>query len=231
MTDPIPILYQHEDGRYALSFGPARFAIGEPAWYRVPLDLIEAQRTSVQPAADPQPPRLTHDQMIALRDFQRTVIMDSAHSIDKSTIQHLAQLGALEPRGFGKHRLSAYGEWLLSTPVAATTPPFAGYDRNFNPGSNPDNPQTEQDADTEDALPDTTLLHELALAGLICKIIPGLDSGDILADAPAASAALSAQPDPATAAARDVLAERRRQVEAEGWTPEHDDTHVNDECE
>jgi hypothetical protein len=28
-----------------------------------------------------------------------------------------------------------------------------------------------------------------------------------------------------TAAARDVLAERRRQVEKEGWTPEHDDQH------
>lgn len=26
-------------------------------------------------------------------------------------------------------------------------------------------------------------------------------------------------------AARDVLTERRRQVEAEGWTPEHDDKH------
>lgn len=28
-----------------------------------------------------------------------------------------------------------------------------------------------------------------------------------------------------TSAADDVLAERRRQVEAEGWTPEHDDDH------
>ena len=27
------------------------------------------------------------------------------------------------------------------------------------------------------------------------------------------------------AAARDVLAERRRQIDAEGWTPEHDDEH------
>jgi len=27
-------------------------------------------------------------------------------------------------------------------------------------------------------------------------------------------------------AARDVLAERRRQIEAEGWTPEHDDQHA-----
>lgn len=32
--------------------------------------------------------------------------------------------------------------------------------------------------------------------------------------------------DTLSAAARDVLAERRRQVEAEGWTPEHDDKHV-----
>ena len=30
-------------------------------------------------------------------------------------------------------------------------------------------------------------------------------------------------------AARDVLAERKRQVEAEGWTPEHDDKHAKGE--
>ena len=30
-----------------------------------------------------------------------------------------------------------------------------------------------------------------------------------------------------TAAAADVLAERKRQVMTEGWTPEHDDQHVN----
>lgn len=28
-----------------------------------------------------------------------------------------------------------------------------------------------------------------------------------------------------TQAAKDVLAERRRQIEGEGWTPEHDDEH------
>lgn len=32
-----------------------------------------------------------------------------------------------------------------------------------------------------------------------------------------------------TAAARDVLAERSRQIEAEGWTTEHDDQHSNGE--
>lgn len=30
-----------------------------------------------------------------------------------------------------------------------------------------------------------------------------------------------------TSAARDVLAERQRQIEAEGWTPEHDDQHTD----
>ncbi|AHN74712.1 hypothetical protein DA70_09780 [Pandoraea pnomenusa] len=48
----------------------------------------------------------------------------------------------------------------------------------------------------------------------------------------AARAALSAdggERKDATAAARDVLAERQRQVESEGWTFEHDDEHVNDE--
>jgi hypothetical protein len=29
-----------------------------------------------------------------------------------------------------------------------------------------------------------------------------------------------------TAAARDVLAERQRQIDVEGWTPEHDDVHA-----
>ena len=32
-----------------------------------------------------------------------------------------------------------------------------------------------------------------------------------------------------TDAAHDVLAERQRQIAAEGWTPEHDDGHANDE--
>jgi hypothetical protein len=34
-----------------------------------------------------------------------------------------------------------------------------------------------------------------------------------------------------TAAARDVLAERSRQINAEGWTPEHDDAHEDGDLE
>ncbi|MFP5078256.1 hypothetical protein ACLE20_13190 [Rhizobium sp. YIM 134829] len=36
-------------------------------------------------------------------------------------------------------------------------------------------------------------------------------------------------PQPQEMAAADVIAERRRQVEAEGWTPEHDDFHSDAE--
>jgi|JI8StandDraft_1071087.scaffolds.fasta_scaffold394550_2 hypothetical protein len=36
---------------------------------------------------------------------------------------------------------------------------------------------------------------------------------------------LAITPDRLSSAARDVLAERRRQIEVEGWTPEHDDRH------
>ncbi|WP_404991205.1 hypothetical protein [Cupriavidus pauculus] len=42
----------------------------------------------------------------------------------------------------------------------------------------------------------------------------------------AALAILAQAAPPATSAARDVLAERQRQISAEGWTPEHDDEHI-----
>jgi len=48
----------------------------------------------------------------------------------------------------------------------------------------------------------------------------------------AAFACIDQKPDHAdtlTDAARDVLAERQRQISKEGWTPEHDDAHVNEE--
>jgi hypothetical protein len=37
----MPRLYQHDDGRYGLSFGPAKFAVCEPAWHSVPIDVID----------------------------------------------------------------------------------------------------------------------------------------------------------------------------------------------
>lgn len=50
---------------------------------------------------------------------------------------------------------------------------------------------------------------------------------DVRVDAIAATIRRLAQAaPPATSAARDVLAERQRQISAEGWTPEHDDEHI-----
>lgn len=45
---------------------------------------------------------------------------------------------------------------------------------------------------------------------------------------PAELRGITARPEPSEAV-RDVLAERRRQVEVEGWTPEHDDQHAFEE--
>lgn len=44
MTDNHDVrLYQHDDERYGLSIGPASFAAGDPAWHRVPIDVIDME--------------------------------------------------------------------------------------------------------------------------------------------------------------------------------------------
>ncbi|AYD65330.1 hypothetical protein DVB37_16435 [Achromobacter sp. B7] len=70
---------------------------------------------------------LPSDGLDALRDFKLTVIQDGFHKIGKPMIQQLAQAGALESLGFGKHRVTEYGEWLLSSSSAAlASAPVAG---------------------------------------------------------------------------------------------------------
>ncbi|MGV2862110.1 hypothetical protein [Achromobacter sp. AGC39] len=72
-------------------------------------------------------PMLPSDAPDALRDFKLTVIQDGFHKIGKPMIQQLAQAGALESLGFGKHRVTEYGEWLLSSSsVALASAPVAG---------------------------------------------------------------------------------------------------------
>lgn len=57
---------------------------------------------------------------------------------------------------------------------------------------------------------------------LSLAVAAGIDGEEQALDAPETASALSA-------AARDVLAERRRQIGAEGWTQEHDDEHSTQE--
>jgi hypothetical protein len=59
-------------------------------------------------------------------------------------------------------------------------------------------------------------LNDGTLAGIYLAMVNAAPAGDVPGEAQ-------------TQAARDVLAERRRQVEAEGWTPEHDAEHSRGE--
>ncbi len=70
----------------------------------------------------------------------------------------------------------------------------------------------------------TNALHEAS--GALAGAVEGTYSGDVLImlSLPAARALYDLTQDQA---ALDVLAERARQIEVEGWTPEHDDKYVS----
>lgn len=69
----------------------------------------------------------------------------------------------------------------------------------------------------------TRSLHKLGYPNPIDILIEQFNAA-VGPQAPKPSPA--AQGDALTQAARDVLAERQRQISAEGWTPEHDDEHL-----
>ncbi|WP_019919083.1 hypothetical protein [Methyloversatilis discipulorum] len=66
--------------------------------------------------------------------------------------------------------------------------------------------------------------------GLLCEYTDYPDEGaTLLVEGQPTVAAPAPAEVPMTQAATDVLAERQRQISAEGWTPDHDDEHVCDE--
>lgn len=74
----------------------------------------------------------------------------------------------------------------------------------------------------------------LSVAGIICGHLDTVLGQSKVMAAARDIAGLFVAPAPAagdaqTNAARDVLAERQRQISAEGWTPDHDDEHSNGE--
>jgi hypothetical protein len=58
-----PILYQHDDGRYALAGSEelATFTVGDPAWHRVPLDVVALTGSKSATGARPRDPVATSD--------------------------------------------------------------------------------------------------------------------------------------------------------------------------
>ncbi|WP_229520066.1 hypothetical protein [Massilia oculi] len=77
-----------------------------------------------------------------------------------------------------------------------------------------------------------TMMQRLAAIGVVRRTSGSYyettEFGLRVLDQPAPSAPGTPEA-PQTAAARDVLAERKRQVEQEGWTPAHDDQYDGDE--
>ena len=82
-------------------------------------DYGRAALASAPVAGEAQPPVLPGDALDALRNFKLSVIRDGYHKVRKQMIRQLAEAGALESLGFGKHRVTQYGEWLLSGAYAA----------------------------------------------------------------------------------------------------------------
>nr|WP_297388199.1 hypothetical protein [uncultured Roseateles sp.] len=66
--------------------------------------------------------------------------------------------------------------------------------------------------------------RECRHCGWLCRPNPAESQRWYPLTDPAPAPAVEAQAD-MSSAARDVLAERSRQIEVEGWTPEHDDEH------
>lgn len=70
-----------------------------------------------------------------------------------------------------------------------------------------------------------------AVIGDWCEKGDKRDNRDLIYQGAALALSLSSAPEPPvgdgwTQAALDVLSERKRQIEVEGWTPEHDDEHA-----
>ena len=130
--------------------------------------------------------------------------------------------------------------------MSAACPDCGGYYRllaHTDIGAPQPEAQAVAAADVQEAV--NTIMEQAQVFASAWSLVGGrFDSGNGLADAEDAklelrslvrSLALYAatpQPEPRKAlseAARDVLAERERQVTAEGWTPEHDDEHEHGE--
>lgn len=75
------------------------------------LDDLDRHKMAMSPATSV--PEATQQQLNDLNNFFNSVCEGGLHSVEKSGIQSLTELGALENCGFGKHRLTRFGTYLL----------------------------------------------------------------------------------------------------------------------
>lgn len=79
------------------------------------LDDLDRYKMAMGPAT--AAPEATQQQLNDLNKFFNAVCEGGLHSVEKAGIQSLTELGALENCGFGKHRLTRFGTYLLEQPV------------------------------------------------------------------------------------------------------------------
>ncbi len=72
-----------------------------------------------QPTQAAAVPHLTAPELSDLMDFHSAVCCDHGHTVEKEGMRRLAQIGAVESVGFGKHRLTEFGVYLLAAAPAA----------------------------------------------------------------------------------------------------------------
>lgn len=63
--------------------------------------------------------------MEALQRFQETVEDDESHDIGKEAVARLSAFGCLQSHGFGRHGVTAFGDYLLYSWAGARTLPFS----------------------------------------------------------------------------------------------------------
>lgn len=97
----------------ALATQPADERAGEMGYRSAinALDDLDRYKMAMVPAK--AAPEATQKQLNDLHNFFSSVCEGGLHSIEKAGIQSLTELGALENCGFGKHRLTRFGTYLL----------------------------------------------------------------------------------------------------------------------
>lgn len=137
-TDPAPAQYDQEafeveipdivaiyDGRHLLPYrsleaGERLMTVAQHL--RIEKQLRTAVARLAQPEQQPVAPTLTPAELEDLREFHEAVCCDAGHRVEKQGMRRLAEIGAVVAVGFGKHRLTEFGTYLLAAPIAQTAP-------------------------------------------------------------------------------------------------------------
>lgn len=105
------------EGRAALATQPAEQRAREMGYRSASNALDDLDRYKMAMSPPSAAPGITQQQLKDLHNFFGSVCEGGLHSVEKAGIQSLTELGALENCGFGKHRLTRFGTYLLDQPA------------------------------------------------------------------------------------------------------------------